>query len=196
MLNKHDNINTGGKAKFRSELLRNNLAACLMHIVALIAFFVLAVILYFMTGMSSISLVAHAISALVFLVIPAIALYIYFGYRHLSPLSKLNFLSVLAPLAIFLMASTLALTELPAQLSGDSSMYDWQASPLSNIAAMINLSGNSIVMIPLIPLHETRNIPWVHSIVTFTAAFVPSLLMYLGIRLNIASQNKGLNEGE
>ena len=189
-------MNAEPKSKFRSELLRNNLAACLMHIVALIAFFALTMILYFMIGMSSINLVVHTIFVFVFAVIPMIALYIHLGYRHLTPLPKLNFLSVLAPLVIFLMTSTLALTELPAQLLDNSSMYDWQASPLSNLAAMINFSGNSIVMTSLIPLPTFRDIPWVHSIVMFVAAFVPSTLMYLGMRFNIASQNKKLSEGE
>ena len=196
MTSRHNDMNTGGKARFRSELLRNNLAACLMHIVALIAFFALTMILYFMIGMSSINLVVHTVFVFAFAVIPMTVLYIHLGYRHLTPLPKLNFLSVLAPLVIFLMTSTLALTELPAQLLDNSSMYDWQVSPLSNLAAMINFSGNSIVMTSLIPLPTLRGIPWIHSIVTFIAAFVPPLLMYLGIRLNIASQNKELSEGE
>ena len=189
-------MNTGGKARLRLELLRNNLVACLVHAIVVVIFFAWSMILYMM-GLGFVeSLTIRTVLVLAFITMPFLAVYTYLGYRHLTPLPKLNFLSVLAPLVIFLMTGTLALTELPAQLLDNSSMYDWQVSPLSNLAAMINFSGNSIVMTSLIPLPALRGIPWVHSIVAFIAAFVPSLLMYLGVRLNIASQTKELNEGE
>ena len=198
MPNKHDNINTGGKAKLRSELLRNNLVACLIHLAIFILLFpwiqtLLFLIVDFIRGEA-----LQIIFTFAFIVIPLATIYIYLGYRFLKPLSKLNFLSVFALPTIFLIINGLALFEAPA-LSADICSLTWQAFPFSSIAMIANFSGYGVVTIFLLDSPNALDNFWIHAVVMFIAAsFIPSLLMYLGICLNVLRhETKELNgEGD
>ena len=173
----------GNCLNLRKMIVRNNLIACLMHVVATV--FVLAWTLFF--GLMGASLIqgqiAQAIFAIAFIMMPMVAVYIYLGYRFVRPLPNLNFLSVLAPLVIFLASSSLALIDAPVVLAGG-----WENIPFYYFAAIINLSGYGIVMaIPfsLPDIVDDSLMSTLQLIALFAGAFIPSLLMYLGIRLNV-----------
>ena len=198
MSSKHDNINARGKAKFRSELLRNNLVACLIHLAIFIPFFLWTQTLIFMSYDSIHSEAIQIIFVIAFIALPLAAIYIYSGYRFLEPLPTLNFLSVFALPTIFLIINGLALFEAPA-FSADIYYLTWQAFPLSYFAMIANFSGYGVITIFLLGSPNVIDNFWIHAVVMFTAAsLIPSLLMYLGICLNVLRhETKELNgEGD
>ena len=194
MPNKHDNINTGGKARFRSELLRNNLVACLIHLAIFILLFPWIQAFIFMSVDHIRSEIVQTISTFAFIVMPLAIIYIYLGYRFLRPLPKLNFLSVFALLTIFLVVNGLALFEAFA-LSADTHSLTWQTFPFNYFAMIANFSGYGFITIFLLDSSSVIDDFWIRTILMFIAAsLIPSLLMYLGICLNVLRhETKKLN---
>ena len=170
------------RLNLRKVIVRNNLIACLLHVVAT----VLALAWFLFLGVMGASLIQsqieQAIFAFVFMMMPMIALYVYLGYRFVRPLPKSNFVSVLAPLVIFLTSSLLALIDAPVVLAGG-----WENIPFYYFAVAINLLGYGIVVaIPFsLPDIVDDSLMSVLQLITlFVGAFIPSSFMYLGIRLN------------
>ena len=190
------------RAKFRSEIARNNLIACLIHVSVTVLVLVWTVVLFFMGASFIQSQLEQAIFALAFIVMPMIVAYVYLGYRFLRPLPKLNFLSVLALLTIFLLSNALALVEASAFFADYYHLGTWETFPLSYFAMIINFFiYYSISIMLVVGLLNIVSDFWLHVITMFVAALIPSSLMYLGIRLNVkyASRqelNKEAKSGE
>ena len=194
MTAKHNDINTEGKAKFRLGILRNNLVACLIHIAIFFFTFPWVQAIIFMIVDSTWSEIARISLIFAAIVVPLAGIYIYLGYRFMRPLPRLNFLSVLAPMIIFLLVNGLALFEVRTLLADAYYLGVWQTYPLNYIAVIISFSGYGFVMAYLLDLPNAVYSSWVHIVAMFVAvSFVPSLLMHLGILLKDLLQERRLD---
>ena len=193
MPSKSNNISTERKTKFRSMLLRNNLVACKAHALILVLLALWYFIFFSLVASFIQNQTTEIVLIIVFIVLPLIAAYIYSGYRYMHALPKLNFLSTLAPMAIFLLSNSLALIELPALLAGTSCLVA-ENFPLSTFAFVVNVSGYSIVMPFFLGIPDVMDNVLIQASVKFVAAFIPSLLMYLGLRIRISQDRKKYTE--
>ena len=184
------------KTVLRKTVAKNNLIACLIHLALFILFFPWIQNFFFMVVDFIRSETTQIIFTFAFIVMPLAAIYIYLGYCFLKPLPRLNFLSVFALPTIFLVINGLALFEAPA-FSADAYCSTWQAFPFSHFAAIANISGYGVVTIFLLGSPNAIDNFWIHAVVAFiSASFIPSLLMCLGICLNVlCHETKELDGG-
>ena len=183
------------KGTFSKAVFRNNwLALAIQGIIVVITLVV------YLSGLSIIW---------VFLSAPVgIFVYIYFARKWLQPLESHNWLSVMAPVFVIGVISIASvhfgsMRHLPA-IHPD--YYDWRvyihmlqsinsaAQNMTFLVATITdsafsaLGGRSFLYVEEVPIDDPTP-GW------FIAIFIPSLLMYLGLRLKIRQVNKEQTEG-
>jgi len=107
--------------------------------------------------------------------------YVFLGYRYLKPLSRLNLLPILFPAVLVGTLSALVVLLTPTSPYGEIGLI-----------ALLNLPAITLVDIMLFSFAGIASYtdPRLHLFIVIIAAFIPSLFMYLGLRLKMGFKRR------